>query len=129
MFLESVIGIECLGSQVESRWGGGVAEGGEKCRGGSLTDVMEAFADVDLPCGRGPSKAMFDSGVGEFRDDEDETCDDSHRVCSDIFRTGTIEVRWIWVSSYCSCSQVTGDCGVMKEYDFGALTVAEYRGS
>ena len=31
MCLESVIGIEGLGSQVESRWGGRVAEGGEKC--------------------------------------------------------------------------------------------------
>ena len=79
---------------------------------------MKALAGVDLPCGRGPSESMFDSGVGEFRDDEDETCDDSHGVSTDIFRTCTIEVQWIWVSSDCSCPQVTCDCGVMEEYDF-----------
>ena len=72
---------------------------------------------------------MFDSGVGKFCDDESETCDDSHGVSTGIFRTCTIEVGRIWVSYDCGCPQVAGDCRVMEEYDFGALTVAEYWGS
>ena len=72
--LKKVVTIVCLrsvrGGMICGLGTYGCVEGESIC----LTYVGKYLTDVHLPHRRGPVEYVFDGGIGEFFDHEDETC-------------------------------------------------------
>ena len=118
IFLQSVSSVIIFGLGTQS-----CVEGGSRC----LAYVGKARMDLHLPRRRGPAASFFDGGIKDFCNHEDETCNNSDLVCTDILKLQVVEVMRIRVRQKGGLAQVFGYYGVMYESNYFHLLISEDR--